>query len=238
MKLLESCRFEALNSALSFVTGDSKIEARMESYSCKMIGTDKALYKRWNGSGDDARSPHAFEALSPPGQGFFSTSPVMINTNWSSEDEDGGHFSSMGLPSSTGVLCDVISRKTLFHLISTLNAAFPDYEFSSASASEFSKEAHLQTVVNSVDNLLSITAMDHYNKIRHELWRTLNEEINLQNCDIYSFCPDLTSDPFAEDGCLWSFNYFFYNRKLKRVVLFTCRALSPFSQGEDEEFED
>ena len=27
------------------------------------------------------------------------------------------------------------------------------------------------------------------------------------------------------------FNYFFYNRKLKRIVLFTCRALSPFSQS-------
>ena len=86
-----------------------------------------------------------------------------------------------------------------------------------------------QTVVNSVDNLLSITAMDHYSKVRHELWRTLNEEIRLQDCDIYSYTPDQTSDPFVEDGCLWSFNYFFYNRKMKRVVLFTCRAQSPFS---------
>jgi hypothetical protein len=38
------------------------------------------------------------------------------------------------------------------------------------------------------------------------------------------------SDPFGEDGSLWSFNYFFYNKKMKRIVLFTCRALSPFSQ--------
>jgi len=106
----------------------------------------------------------------------------------------------------------------------------------------------LQTVINSVDNLLSVTAMDHYAKVRHPLWATLNEEINLPHCDIYSYTPDLTSDPFAEDGCLWSFNYFFYNRKLKRVVLLTCRALSPFTSGhawydnlpqeEDIEFED
>jgi len=247
MKLLESSRFEALNSALSFETGDSKIVARIESYSCKMIGSEKALYKRWNGSGDAARSPHSFEALSPPGQGFFGSPPLTTAmTSWSSEDEDGGHLSSSG-SMSTSVLCDVISRKTLFHLISTLNAAFPDYEFSSASSSEFSKEAQLQTVINSVDNLLSITAMDHYTKVRHELWRTLNEEISLQNCDIYSYTPDLTSDPFAEDGCLWSFNYFFYNRKMKRVVLFTCRAQSPFScmswydtpsHEDEDEFED
>lgn len=239
MKLLESSCFEAINSSLSFETGDSKIIAGIESYSCKMIGSEKALYKRWNGSGDDARSPHAYEALSPPGQGFFGSPTVLQTQNstcdssWSSGEEEGGHFSNNGsLNTSPGVLCDVISRKTLFHLISTLNAAFPDYEFSSASSSEFSKEAHLQTVINSVDNLLSITAMDHYSKVRHELWRTLNEEIRLQDCDIYSYTPDLTSDPFVEDGCLWSFNYFFYNRKMKRVVLFTCRAQSPFSTGQ------
>ncbi len=56
------------------------------------------------------------------------------------------------------------------------------------------------------------------------------QEINLTDCDIYSYNPDLMSDPFGEDGSLWSFNYFFYNKKMKRIVLFTCRALSPFSQ--------
>ncbi|NXG01696.1 MAF1 polymerase, partial [Sakesphorus luctuosus] len=32
--------------------------------------------------------------------------------------------------------------------------------------------------------------------------------------------PDLASDPFGEDGSLWSFNYFFYNKRLKRIVFF------------------
>ena len=43
-----------------------------------------------------------------------------------------------------GELCDTITRKTLFHLISTLNAAFPDYDFTDARASEFTKEPNLQ----------------------------------------------------------------------------------------------
>ena len=42
------------------------------------------------------------------------------------------------------VLCDVISRKTLFYLISTLNMAFPDYDFSDTRGSNFSKEPSLQ----------------------------------------------------------------------------------------------
>ena len=33
------------------------------------------------------------------------------------------------------------------------------------------------------------------------------------------------SDSYGEEGALWSFNYFFYNKKLKRIVFFTCQAL-------------
>ena len=133
---------------------------------------------------------------------------------------------------------DVLINKFYIFLIS-------DYDFSDAKGNEFSKEQNFQTVINSVDNLLSVTAMDQYAKARHALWATLNEEIDLPDCDIFSYTPDLTSDPFAEDGCLWSFNYFFYNRKKKRVVLFTCRAQSPFSGNhswfdvmEEDDFED
>ena len=44
-----------------------------------------------------------------------------------------------------GPLCDTISTKTLFYLISTLNASFnPDYDFTSAKSEEFSKEPSLQ----------------------------------------------------------------------------------------------
>ena len=42
---------------------------------------------------------------------------------------------------------------------------------------------------------------------------------------IYSYNPDLDSDPYGEEGTLWSFNYFFYNKKLKRILFFTCRAI-------------
>lgn len=42
---------------------------------------------------------------------------------------------------------------------------------------------------------------------------------------ILSYNPDLDSDPFGEEGSLWSFNYFFYNKKLKRIVFFTCRSV-------------
>ena len=71
--------------------------------------------------------------------------------------------------------------------------------------------------MNTVDTLLSVTATDQYSRVHDKLWATINEEITLPECDIYSYNPDLQSDPFGEDGSLWSFNFFF------------CRALSPFS---------
>ena len=43
--------------------------------------------------------------------------------------------------------------------------------------------------------------------------------------NFFSYNSDLASDPFGEDGSLWSYNYFFYNRKLKRIVFLTCRAV-------------
>lgn len=45
------------------------------------------------------------------------------------------------------------------------------------------------------------------------------------SCTLPSYNPDLDSDPFGEDGSLWSFNYFFYNKRLKRVVFFSCRSI-------------
>lgn len=42
---------------------------------------------------------------------------------------------------------------------------------------------------------------------------------------LFSYNPDLDSDPFGEEGSLWSFNYFFYNKKLKRIVFLTCRSI-------------
>lgn len=232
MKLLESTRFEAINSALSIKTGDSKIVGRIESYSCKMAGNDKQLYKRFNA--EQGYTPHDLQALSPP-QTSLGTSPAQ------------GYFSRSVSGDEDGPLCDTISRKTLFYLIATLNSAFhPDYDFSDAKSHEFSKEPSLQWVMNAVDSNLSATAGDHYRTLRSALWAAVDDEISLSECDIYSYNPDFASDPFGEDGCLWSFNYFFYNKKLKRIVFFTCRAINPlyvldsgvgsdFAMDEDDE---
>ncbi|KAJ8867588.1 hypothetical protein PR048_031390 [Dryococelus australis] len=102
---------------------------RIESYSCKMAGNDKQLYKRFNS--EQGVTPHDLQALSPP-QISPGVSPGCQYSHSISGDEE-------------GPLCDTISRKTLFYLIATLNASFqPDYDFEDAKSHEFSKEPSLQ----------------------------------------------------------------------------------------------
>nr|KAG5708029.1 hypothetical protein BaRGS_025167 [Batillaria attramentaria] len=117
--------------------------------------------------------------------------------------------------------------QTLFYLISTLNASFnPDYDFSNAKSEEFSREPSIQSVVTAVDTLLFAAAGEQFGALKQQLWTAIDGEIDLKDCLIYSYNPDLASDPFGEEGCIWSFNYFFFNPKLKRIVFFTCRSSS------------
>ena len=58
------------------------------------------------------------------------------------------------------------------------------------------------------------------------LWAAIDEVIELKECDVYSYQSDLENDPFGEKGLVWSFNYFFYNRKQKRILYFSCTGIS------------
>uniref|UniRef100_A0A8C5MPU0 Repressor of RNA polymerase III transcription MAF1 n=1 Tax=Leptobrachium leishanense TaxID=445787 RepID=A0A8C5MPU0_9ANUR len=228
MKLLENSRFEAVNFQLCVETGDAHIIGRIESYSCKMAGDDKHMFKQFCQEGQ----PHVLEALSPPQTG--GVSPGRLAKSQGADDE--------------GPLSDKCSRKTLFYLIATLNESFrPDYDFSTARSHEFSREPSLNWVVNAVNSSLVSALGDHFTSMKSSLWDAVDEQISLSECDIYSYNPDLDSDPFGEDGSLWSFNYFFYNKKLKRIVFFTCRSIRGYTRADataefdldlEEEIED
>lgn len=107
-------------------------------------------------------------------------------------------------------------------------------------------------MVNAVNCSLFSAVREDFKALKPQLWDAVDEEICLAECDIYrwagipaggcwvcvargishqshptlpSYNPDLDSDPFGEDGSLWSFNYFFYNKRLKRIVFFSCRSI-------------
>lgn len=60
--------------------------------------------------------------------------------------------------------------------------------------------------------------------------------MQLEECDFYEFLPDPDSEPDSEEGGnLWSFYFLFFNRKLKRVLFFTSRAVSFMAPVQPEE---
>jgi len=219
MKLLTNLKFESLNTALSHQTENMSIKGSLESFSCKMTGNDKKLYKNLNTrrSEELSQSPVAdMEALSPTYESMeYGVSPgSYLSKSCGSEDELANDLPSL------------VSRKTLFYLLSTLNATFPDYDFSSAQSEEFSQVPSLEWVITTVNSNLSTAMGAYYTNISSDMWKALDEEISLKDCDIFSYHPDMESDPFAEDGSLWSFNYFFFNKTMKRMVFFKLKGTS------------
>ena len=67
------------------------------------------------------------------------------------------------------------------------------------------------------------------------LWPRLEEVIQPADCDVYSYKGDAEGDPFSVSGSLWSFNFFLYNRKLKRILFFTASAISKRGGGDEED---
>ena len=51
---------------------------------------------------------------------------------------------------------------------------------------------------------------------------------------MYSYRTDgPETDPFDDQNSIWAFNYFFYNRKMKRIVYFSCRNLRRSAANDD-----
>lgn len=203
-----------------------------------MAGDCKKLYKQMHDEKLPGSSPNDLQLLGPPSTlQQLGVSPTMIPSL--NQYMNYRQFTDEEFSKSCGSI-DIISRKTLFYLISTLNASFqPDYDFSNTLSSEFSKEPSLDFVIKSVENYLG--TLEAYSRLKQQLWDAIDKEINLAECEFYSYNPDLTSDPCAEDGCLWFFNFFIYNKKMKRIVFISCRCTSKSAEssyGDEEEIAD
>ncbi|KAF9437483.1 RNA polymerase III-inhibiting protein maf1 [Entomortierella beljakovae] len=178
----------------------------------KVAGADKKLYKQL-----ETKYPSVGNIMSPP-------------------DDDA--FNIRNIVSPFGPMDQPASRKTLFYLIGTLNASFPDYDFSDVKPEQFRKEPSVSIVVNSINSTLLNLGNERAVK-ETGLWDAINQLIDMEDSDVYSYNPESDSDPNDEEGgTLWSFNYFFFNRKLKRLVYFTMKGTSHDVKSEGDEEDD
>jgi hypothetical protein len=137
-------------------------------------------------------------------------------------------------------------------LILTLNASFPDYDFSNVKPTHFTRLPSPTVAINRTNEKLSQMAteiqqhsVDRVNYVLGgeqdgdfltKLWSAVDDAIVLHECEVYSYVPpsgDDDDDPLGfltqslDDDSdnvvpLWTFNFFFVNKSLKRIVLFTC----------------
>lgn len=212
MKYLEGTpELSRINSTLrSLDVGEYVIRGIMECWSCKLAGMDKKLSR----------------SLDQEVVTGIASSPAALSC------------------SPVGPLSDAGSRKTLIYLILTLNHGFPDYDFSNLRAHHFNKEEGVWSAKGNIDTLLMEPARlwnasvgGSNMPLLESMWAAIDEVIQLVDCDVYSYKGEIEGDPFEVSGSLWSFNYFFYNRKLKRILFFTCAARSKAALEEDGQYE-
>jgi repressor of RNA polymerase III transcription MAF1 len=129
-----------------------------------------------------------------------------------------------------GSMSDSAARKAFIFLIATLNASFVDYDFSGVHVDEFRAERNCYVCVNEINTMLE-GVVDNYALIRDKLWSTIDRNINIKECELYEFTPDPDDDPFRESGAAWHLSWFFYNRKMGRVLFWHSRFLSKSSQA-------
>ena len=105
-----------------------------------------------------------------------------------------------------------------------MNASFPDYDFSSIKPEQFTHHP-LSMVVSHINTHLQRATEAGDKLLLKEFWAALSESVELKNCEVYSYVPE-EDGPFGEESSLWTLNYFFYNKALKRLVFFICSARS------------
>jgi hypothetical protein len=230
MKYLENEKLTELTADLSDATiGQSHrvIDGRIEAYSMKRAGNDKkyalALGQKYVAEMEeiDQELAQTVERRRKRSSSAATFSEAVNNK----KQKPNRHARSMsfdyaldGSSSKTtlGDFSELATRRLMTDLILTLNASFPDYDFSNAKPSQFEKMP-IQTVRDRIyERLSELAAFKTQEDWLVELWTAVNDSIDLRECEVYSFEEDL------EDNSLWSFHYFFVNKSLRRVVFFTC----------------
>lgn len=231
MKYLDLCALHELDLALNFDTIDSAIIGGCDVWTIKAAGGDKKLYKRIERTLEDRHQDllAAVERLGPKSAAQFSDSEEL----------------KLNLARATpfGSFKEPANRHTFAYLIATLNATHIDYDFANTlNTKEFHRESK-DSFVKKIN-----TTMFH---LRPQLypsglppgavtplgspiwsqrsWRLLDSEMDMDRCEYYSWQPD--EDPFADDGAIWSYHYFLYNKERKRVCYFYLRGVSALSSS-------
>lgn len=179
-----------------------------------------------------------------------TTKPVKIQrTRANSLDEAAAAGIATPALSPLGDFHEIGTRRLMTDLILTLNASFPDYDFGNSRPFHFLKKS-AKGAMDETNGRLSELASRRGENFLREMWNAIDNVICLSETEVFSYVPPaINEDPLGfltetlldgdDDAAtpLWSFNYFFVNKNLKRILLFSCVETMISMEVSDEEDE-
>ncbi|KXT02810.1 hypothetical protein AC578_5368 [Pseudocercospora eumusae] len=260
MKYLNIPDIYPVLNALNFSTPDCHVVGGCDIYSIKATRDDKKFYESIENSLESqyASLVRLSASLSPPyrtrsedgrrSEGTGSRRQSRSRTAEPVPEID------LSRASPFGSLSQTTSRRAFAYMIATLNASHPDYDFSHMlRPSDFRKERSLRSIMHKIDTTLQHlrprqTSAMHYlsppsslsssapgtslmsEVWNQNMWKLLDKEMNLRQCERYSYVPD--DDPFdGDEGSIWSMHYFFFSKERKRVCYLYLRGFSVISHS-------
>ncbi|KAJ4376146.1 RNA polymerase III-inhibiting protein maf1 [Neocucurbitaria cava] len=227
MKYLDLCALHEVNVALNFDTQDTAIIGGCDVWTVKAAGSDKKLYKRIE------------KTLEERHENLLATVARFSEQN----AEQFADQLNIARETPFGTFNEASNRHTFAYLIATLNATHIDYDFANTlNPDEFRRETldsfkeeitttmfYLRPQIYSAG--LPVGAMTPLGSPiwSPRSWQLINSEMDYANCEFYAWEP--SDDPFADDGAIWSYHYFIYNKERKRVAYFYLRGVSALSNS-------
>nr|ODN76443.1 hypothetical protein L203_06399 [Cryptococcus depauperatus CBS 7841] len=218
MKYLDFPILNQLSESLSDRVGDPQVQLKLEAYSVKPVGREKRAFKERE-------------------EAYISEQEGMDEMSFSPE------MRAAGLASCFGRLDEKESRKAHFLLVSTLNSAFPDHDFTSLRPDHFTREPSAAQVLAYLSGSLlgsagagaaplflapfhsrspqssplfhscshisaptsftssasfSVGSSPNLNGV--SLYRVLNDVVQMDDCEVYSWFPEPEYDPHMDPG--------------------------------------
>jgi hypothetical protein len=120
-------------------------------------------------------------------------------------------------PRSYGARSSYASPDHFKQLAAVISSAFPDFDFSSASQTDFKLIPSPELAQTSIFWAFHAYVPDCA-RFLALMWSVLDKEIGLRTCAIYQYDPD-HPDGFSESGVVTNFNYLFLNDRANRCIL-------------------
>lgn len=129
--------------------------------------------------------------------------------------------------SPLGPMSETSTRRLLVNLIGTLSLSFPDYDFTTLKPDDFLRLRSAREAAAAANAKMASIEAAEGTGFLNSMWDTIDEVIKLNECEVYSYIPEVDDDPLLGEDGLWSFNYFFYNKAQKQILYITCVGSYP-----------